>query len=170
MTNTTVLAAQSADGEDRRYPGRIVVGFDGSPSAEQALRWATDETALRRGALEVAHCWLEAPAITPRAEVARDQASRALLQHAERMVDQGARTARCRGHQIPVTSAVVHGQPGPALVALAQSADLLVVGRRGFDHMDQFGVGSVSSYCLGHADCPVVVVPPVADPEGVHYG
>ena len=56
---------------------------------------------------------------------------------------------------------VVRGEPGPALVdAACATDDLLVIGagRRGW--LPRIGHGQVSRYCLAHAHCPVLAVPP----------
>lgn len=56
---------------------------------------------------------------------------------------------------------VVRGAPGPALVQIAdQPDDLLVVsaGRRG--PLNRMLHGSVARYCLSHAKCCVVAIPP----------
>lgn len=55
---------------------------------------------------------------------------------------------------------VTRGEPGPALVGTADSADdLLVVGagRRGV--LSRLWRGRVSRYCLSHARCPVLAIP-----------
>jgi nucleotide-binding universal stress UspA family protein len=55
------------------------------------------------------------------------------------------------------------GDAGPAVVAESVGAALLVVGTK--DHVGIGGLvsGSVSHYCLSHAQCPVVAVPAAAD-------
>jgi nucleotide-binding universal stress UspA family protein len=56
---------------------------------------------------------------------------------------------------------VVRGEPGPSLVGLADSAhDVLVVGAGRRGRLARIGHGQVSRYCLAHAVCPVVAVPP----------
>lgn len=52
------------------------------------------------------------------------------------------------------------GSIGPTLVAQASEADLLVVGTREHTGVDRVLSGSVSHYCLSHAKCPIVAVPP----------
>jgi Universal stress protein family len=67
---------------------------------------------------------------------------------------------------------VQRGQPGPVLVTFAcQPDDLLVVGagQRGFRARP--GHGRVSRYCVSHALCPVLAVPPAAlakEGRGLH--
>jgi nucleotide-binding universal stress UspA family protein len=56
---------------------------------------------------------------------------------------------------------VVRGAPGPALVDIADRPDdLLVVGGGGWGRLACTVHGSVSRYCLAHARCPVLAVPP----------
>jgi hypothetical protein len=47
-------------------------------------------------------------------------------------------------------------------LAQAESADLVVLGRRGHGGLSEFLLGSVSHQVADHARCPVVIVPPAA--------
>jgi nucleotide-binding universal stress UspA family protein len=65
---------------------------------------------------------------------------------------------------------VLRGKPGKALTVLArQPGDLLVIGagRRG---PPRLGGGGVSRYCLAHAHCPVLAIPPPPLVEEAGYG
>jgi nucleotide-binding universal stress UspA family protein len=55
------------------------------------------------------------------------------------------------------------GEAGPAVVAESVGAALLVVGRKEHVGIGRLVSGSVSHYCLSHAQCPVVAVPAVRD-------
>jgi nucleotide-binding universal stress UspA family protein len=44
------------------------------------------------------------------------------------------------------------------LVAVAEGADLLVVGCRGPGGLTEALLGSVGQYCTHHASCPVVIM------------
>jgi nucleotide-binding universal stress UspA family protein len=50
---------------------------------------------------------------------------------------------------------LVRGKPGPVLIDASRNASLVIVGRRGHG---SFVPGSVSSACVSHAHCPVLVV------------
>jgi nucleotide-binding universal stress UspA family protein len=59
---------------------------------------------------------------------------------------------------IPVETSAVEGQPAPVLLEAASDADLLVVGSHGHGRFTGMLMGSVSTHCVEHANCPVVVV------------
>jgi hypothetical protein len=62
---------------------------------------------------------------------------------------------------VAVRRLVVRAAPGPALVELAdQPGDLLVVGYGGRSRLGCAVHGHVTRYCLAHARCPVLAVPP----------
>jgi nucleotide-binding universal stress UspA family protein len=58
---------------------------------------------------------------------------------------------------------LVDSPAGPAIVANAHDAELIVVGRRGLGPVRSLVLGSVSSYVVQHATCPVLVVPAPAE-------
>jgi len=57
---------------------------------------------------------------------------------------------------------VVEGHAGNTLLNEAESADLVVIGRRGHSSLTEFLLGSISHQVADHAKCPVVIVPPAA--------
>src|SRR5579875_3835460 len=65
---------------------------------------------------------------------------------------------------------VVRGETGPVLVDVADHPDDLLVigtGRRGLTRRLR---GSVGRYCLAHATCPVLAVPPSALVDEMSHG
>jgi nucleotide-binding universal stress UspA family protein len=139
--------------------GRIVVGYDGSKGAQEALEWAADEAELRRADLELVGCW-QLPAfvgpmgLAPMVTAIPDDAGAAtgrLLDHAAQ------RLARSHGGLV-VRTRVVAGHPAELLPEVAEGADLLVVGSRGHGEFAGLLIGSVGLHCAAHAPCPLVVV------------
>jgi nucleotide-binding universal stress UspA family protein len=60
------------------------------------------------------------------------------------------------------TDVAVRGVSGivvPELLSASQDADLLVLGARGGGGFHALRLGGVSSQLVGHASCPVAVVP-----------
>ena len=53
---------------------------------------------------------------------------------------------------------LVQGHPRSTLIEESKSADMLVLGRRGHGGFGGLLLGSVSSACVAHAHCPVLVV------------
>jgi nucleotide-binding universal stress UspA family protein len=79
---------------------------------------------------------------------------------AREIVHDAAMSAAALEPAIVVQEAVVEGHAGNVLVKEAESADLVVLGRRGHGGLSEFLLGSVSHQVADHARCPVVIVPP----------
>src|SRR5262249_26318314 len=62
---------------------------------------------------------------------------------------------------VQMTPTVVRGPAGEVLVGLAdQHNDVIVVGARRRGVLARIGHAGTSRYCLAHAKCPVLAVPP----------
>ncbi|WP_456277022.1 universal stress protein [Bacillus sp. AK128] len=55
---------------------------------------------------------------------------------------------------------VLHGEPGPAIVEYVNKSntDIVVIGSRGLNTLQEFVLGSVSHKVAKHANCPVLIV------------
>ncbi|MEC5425947.1 universal stress protein [Virgibacillus sp. C22-A2] len=55
---------------------------------------------------------------------------------------------------------ILHGEPGPSIVDYANKndADIVVVGSRGLNGLQEFVLGSVSHKVAKRANCPVLIV------------
>jgi len=72
---------------------------------------------------------------------------------------------------VRVESQAVRGETGPVLVEVAdQPDDLLVIGTGRRAGMGRLFGRSVSRYCLAHAHCPVLAVPPSALMDEMAFG
>jgi nucleotide-binding universal stress UspA family protein len=78
------------------------------------------------------------------------------------MLESAVDRATSEDHPVEVQKSVAHGDAGAVLCAVAAGAPALVVGSRGYHPALRAVLGSVSSYCVRHASCPVVVIPPSA--------
>ncbi|WP_433498888.1 universal stress protein [Sphaerimonospora sp. CA-214678] len=141
----------------RQMEKPITVGADGSPSSLDAAAWAGEEAALRGAPVHVIHAaleWTYYVPLTPQPEPwgpAQAEAVQELLQKA-------ANRARVGHPDVQVTTEVVDSGPWDALVAAAESAQMIVVGSRGLGGFTGLLLGSVSRHVVTRATCPAVVV------------
>ena len=151
---------------------RVIVGASGSPGSLRALRHAEDLARHNEAALTPVLAW-----VPPGGEIAARQPCPTLVriwQEAawQRLWDAlGAAWGQIPA-ELSVQPVVQRGQPGPVLVALAcQLDDLLIVGAGRRGAVAWPGHGRVSRYCLAHARCPVLAVPPAVlaqEGRGLH--
>ena len=134
----------------------IVVGVDGSDSAQAALRFALGEARLRGTTVRAVAAWHLATgeyggAFDPALVGDLDRDAREALERALAAAEEDAAG-------VEVESVVREGAPARVLVEEADAADLLVVGSRGLGGFRGLLLGSVSQQCTHHAPCPVVIV------------
>ena len=143
---------------------RIITGVSGSPRNLRALRYAA---ALARGqdaTLIPVLAW-----VPPGGDVADRRHPSGYLRRiwaedARRRLYE-ALDAAFGGLPDDVTTEpmVVRGEVGPVLVREASHpGDLLVIGTGRHGTVGRLFSGKVSRYCLAHACCPVLAVPPTA--------
>ena len=63
-----------------------------------------------------------------------------------------------RDTPVPITKLVAEGDVRASLIEAAKNADMLVLGSRGRGGFAGLKLGSVSSECVQHASCPVVII------------
>lgn len=144
------------------HSGRVVVGVSGSLLSLAALHHAVDEARHRDAELTAVMAW-SLPGGEPTYRRSTCTTLLAALENsaAERL-EQAFRDAF--GGQPPgvrLRLLTARGEPATALVALADRPDdLLVVstGRQGGFH--RLFHGGVARYCMAHARCTVMAVPP----------
>jgi len=140
---------------------RVLVGVDDSADARAALRWAAHEAVLRDAQLYVLHTYRNPIGTTPMLLAGPIIDFEAPEREAKSLVEDVVDGELGAMRPVPdvVNQRVVDGPPGEMLVEAAHHADLLVVGSRGRGAARSAVLGSVSSHCVRHAPCPVVVVP-----------
>ena len=143
-------------------PG-IIVGIDGSRHSRRALQWAVSEAAARHAPLTVltvhqaAAGYWGGPVPNPEDPELTEQA----LKEVQKETDDVLSEFSVGSRPPSVTVRAVTGLPAEELLAVAEDADLLVVGARGAGGFKRLLLGSVSTHVTHHAHCPVVVVPAV---------
>jgi nucleotide-binding universal stress UspA family protein len=143
----------------------LVVGVDGSPASYTALRWALMYAGRTGARVRAVHCWMpvvmrgwEAAVTAESVPSPAVQVARAQRQLAEIVSAALVRVPKCAAG-VDLEQKVLRGPAGPGLVCSAIGADLLVVGHG--PRVAELLHRSVSWYCVRHAHCPVLVIPPV---------
>jgi nucleotide-binding universal stress UspA family protein len=134
--------------------GKISVGVDGSPSSQQALRWAARQAELTGDELHAVIAW-SVPEIYAWAPMNDEIDWAANAQEALEQTISGALDPAVAER---VQRHVIQGYPARVLLEAAADADLLVVGSRGHGEFTGMLLGSVSQHAVTHARCPVVVI------------
>jgi nucleotide-binding universal stress UspA family protein len=146
-------------------PERIVVGVDGSATAQGALRWALAEARARAASLIVLHAWPVPVVGGPFTIMAFDPVVSERTAH--EIVDDAV--AAEDATDVDLHRVVVCGSAAPALLDAADEASLVVVGSRGRGGFQRLLLGSVSQQVAQHVRCPVVVVPPSGPAGTAHH-
>lgn len=141
---TSALPQYSTGRSGPRPVGPVVVGVDGSLGGLKAVSWAAAEAARCGAALELVHVARAGDEPIGRRRAALHRALGAAAAVAPRVAMNMVREP---------------GAAGRGLLAQAAHASLLVVGGRRRPACGPSGDRTVADL-LGHAPCPVVVVPP----------
>lgn len=141
---------------------RVIVGVSGSPECLPALRYAAEMARAHGAPLIPVLAWLP-----PGGDLAdRSHPSPVLREawaEAARLRLRGAMQAAFGAfpEELSTDPQVIRGEPGQALLRIAcREDDLLVIGAGRRSRLGRILHASVSRYCLAHAVCPVVAVPP----------
>jgi nucleotide-binding universal stress UspA family protein len=136
----------------------VVVGTDGSPNAEAAVRQAAKIAKADGAAVHVVTAYPDIPtygeAIASSAK--RDRID--LRDVAEQVLSRTQEQLEAEGLQVETDAR--EGDPAKVIldVAKEQNADLIVVGARGLTGLRRFLLGSVSSKLAHHADSSLMIV------------
>ncbi len=138
--------------------GGIVVGHDGSKSAQEALQWAGRLACRADLDLHVVRAWAMTTAPQPSSWTPGYVPP--LPEWEKAVHDELTAHVRAAGldPSVRATCHVVHKAPAVALMAAAEGANLLVMGARGRGGFRGLLLGSVSDQLVHHAPCPVTVV------------
>jgi nucleotide-binding universal stress UspA family protein len=131
---------------------RVVVGVDGSPHGDAALRWSLDQAEARDGEVTAVYSW-QVPFVSIPGAFDRDELETAAKQF---LIDKLSSIAP--SPPVPLRPLVAEGDPAESLITAADGADLLVVGTRGRSPFAGLVLGSVSQRCAAAANCPVLLI------------
>ena len=138
---------------------QVVIGIGDLDHCADSLTFAFEEASARQASLLAIHAWHAPQTDMSRAGDTYTAAdSHALEAEAARQLEGLLNDWRQKYPDVPVSSDVVHGHPGRALVGLSARADLVVIGRHA-RHTGLPGPGSVRHAVLNHAHGPAAVVP-----------
>ncbi|HVT69796.1 MAG TPA: universal stress protein [Trebonia sp.] len=151
---------------------RVVVGVHGSLGSLQALRWAAEEARQRRVPLVPVIAW-----VPPCGDLAERSHPSPFLRRLWRQEARGRLLAAFDDglggipDDVRVQTRVERGDAGPVLVDVADEPDdLLVIGTGRRSPVSRALRRSVGRYCLAHARCPVLAVPPSALMDELGHG
>jgi nucleotide-binding universal stress UspA family protein len=153
-------------------PRRVVVGASGSPGNLCALRYAERFARSYDAVLIPVHTWTP-----PGGDIGE---RRSPSPHLRRLWADDAwqrlweALDAAWGHlpaDLPVRPIVERGAPGPVLTVIASDpGDLLVIGTGRRGGLTRICSGRVSRYCLAHALCPILAVPPATVSSHAGHG
>jgi nucleotide-binding universal stress UspA family protein len=131
---------------------KVVVGVDGSPHSEAALRWAVSEAAEHGGEVLAVLAW-QMPFVSIPGGFGREELEQSYKDYLVHAVREAAPSPA-----VPLTSVVAEGEPIESLIEAAKDAHLLVLGTKGHSRYAGLMLGSVSAACAANAPCPVVLI------------
>jgi len=140
----------------------VVVGVDGSETADRALAWAAHYAAAENRPLLIAHA---VPRVEPDVTGwASDGGSfirvdEQMLADGEALVAGAAKQVAESHPGLEVTTVAEQIDPRHLLLRLAEDAAVVVTGSRGRGQFRSLLLGSVTAGVAGRAGCPVVVIP-----------
>jgi nucleotide-binding universal stress UspA family protein len=143
---------------------RIVVGTDGSDTASEAVRQASELAKLSSANLDIVSAYEPIPQQRLKEE-SREAPGDVQYEISPRedvnlMVDKAAAEARKEDGIGEVNTHTREGDPADAILDVAEevNADLIVVGNKGMTGARRFLLGSVPNKVSHHAPCSVIII------------
>jgi nucleotide-binding universal stress UspA family protein len=140
----------------------IVVGTDGSDTAREAVRQATDLARELGAGLQVVSAYEPVPAGRLREEAQQAPADVQWMvgprEEVDAILEEVAADAGAAG--VPAEVHARQGDPADAILDVAEEtgADLIVVGNKGMTGAKRFLLGSVPNKVSHHAPCSVLII------------
>ncbi len=138
----------------------IVVGYDGSHTSVEALRWALNNAEQRGVDVLVVHVLAVPAAVMPGYGAVTEPAPETYTTFARQLLHEAEVMAAEQAPEVTTTTLLVNGFPGSGLLSSLENADRVVLGSRGLGTFSELLLGSVSLELASRAPCPVVVIRP----------
>ena len=141
---------------------RIVIGTDGSETASEAVRQATELAKMSGARLDIVSAY--EPITRTRLQEEQRQAPGDVQyeisprEDVNLTLDSAAGTARNEG--LEAQTHAMEGDPADAILDVAEEikADLIIVGNKGMTGARRFLLGSVPNKVSHHAPCSVMII------------
>ncbi len=140
----------------------IVVGTDGSQTAQKAVDAAVELAKLTGATLELVSAYEPVPNQSLRREIHHVPPDLQWMIYPREDVDATLAEAaeRVRGGGVPAQTYAREGDPADAILDVAEElgAELIVVGNKGMTGAKRFLLGSVPNKVSHHAPCAVMII------------
>ncbi|MFS0878246.1 universal stress protein [Solibacillus isronensis] len=132
----------------------ILLAVDGSENAVRAAKEAV-KIASETSLIEMVYV---ADFEKAKTEVLHAKSSESLMLERKRKVAPIEEVLRSAGKQFKLT--ILHGKPGPEIVKYANEnkVDVVVIGSRGLNGLQEMVLGSVSHKVMKRVHCPALIV------------
>jgi len=134
---------------------KILLAVDGSEHSLRAAKEAVKMASLNEGKVEIVFV---ADFGKVKNEVLHSQGLEE-LNHTRRMKLQPA-VEMMKSNNVMYDVRILHGEPGPAIVEYSnkEKFDLVVIGSRGLNTLQEMVLGSVSHKVVKRVNCPVLII------------
>src|SRR5919206_4825873 len=157
-----MISARRGRRERRQMFGSIVVGTDGSDTATEAVRQATELAQAVGAAIYLVSAF--EPVGNQRLREERQQVPEDMSWMVNEREDVNATLKEAAGQieeaGVEVETFARQGDPADAILDVAeeQKADLIIVGNKGMSGAKRFLLGSVPNKVSHHAPCSVMII------------
>ncbi|EWM10221.1 universal stress protein [Kutzneria sp. 744] len=136
----------------------VIVGFDGSDSAMQAVCWAAREAEDRGIPLSIVYATALDSVRVPAGVPLPRPYHQAVLEIGQQYLAEATAAAEAAAPKVEIDTRLSHTRAAPALIGLSSQAQEIVVGSRGLGGFTGLLVGSTAVALAAHGHCPLVVV------------